>query len=112
MSVNSMIKAALGDIAPVYPDNYTGNDPKYFVFNYSTTGGDFSDDQAQYDICLVQVHYYCPLSINTVELRKKVKHKLSSAGFTWPDCTNASDDEYQHLVFECQLAEVIDYSEF
>ena len=49
--------------------------------------------------------------MNTLQTRKDVKRRLFEAGFTWPEEVNAGDgtrefdEDKQHIVFECEIAE-------
>ncbi len=106
MSVNQKIISALygfGD--PISPGTYQGDSERYFAFDYSTLGADFGDDAPRHERYLVQVHFFCPLSYNSVSRSKDIKRALFTSGFTWPEMTNASDQDGQHLVFECEMAE-------
>ena len=112
MSVNEKIISALQPLGyPVIPDLYAGVDQIYLTFNYSTRGQLFADDQPGYDIYLVQVHLFAPHGWNSVELRRQVKQKLFSAGFTWPESVDAGSSSQesremgQHIVFECEIEE-------
>ena len=115
MTINERVKTALAEFElPVKPDRYSGDSESYFVFNYTTSGAMFADNAPGYDIYLVQVHYFCPMGVNTITTRKRVKQLLHGAGFTWPEETNVSDsptkntdDDKQHIVFECEIEEGI-----
>lgn len=109
MSVDSRIKAALsvfGD--PVENAVYHGDKERYYVFNYSTSGMDFADDEPGHEKYFVQVHLYAPLGENITQRIKQTKRALNDAGFTWPKTANASDEEGRHIVFECETAEGVD----
>lgn len=116
MTVNERIKAALAPLGfPVKPDRYKGGAEAYFVFNYTTMGACFADDTPKYERYLIQVHYFCPMGVNTIATRKRVKRLLFEAGFTWPEEVNAADesmqkndDDKQHYVFECETVEGIE----
>jgi hypothetical protein len=109
MSVESRIKNALEPLGyKVYPDNYNGADKTYFVFNINTNPDDFGDNEPQHEKALIQVHLYCPHTLNSVTLRTNVKKYLSAAGFTYPRRTGAGDADGQHHVFECECVEGID----
>lgn len=106
VSVDAMIKAALsvfGD--PVANTGYYGDAERYYVFNYTTTGADFADDEPEHERYLVQVHLFAPLDENIVQRKKQTKKVLQDAGFTWPETHNASEGDGQHIVFECEIAE-------
>lgn len=109
MTVNERIRAALlpfGD--PVFAAVATGDVQRYYAFNYTTLGADYADNDPSHERYLIQVHFFCPNSYDTVERVKQTKRSLRSAGMTWPEMTNASDENGQHVVFECEYAEGID----
>lgn len=109
MTVDARIKAALdafGD--PVENAVYTGSENRYYVFNYITTGALFADDDPSAEHYFIQVHLFAPLDENVTERIKQTKQALNKAGFTWPETTNATDDEARHIVFECEYVEGVD----
>lgn len=112
MSIESRIIVALAPLDyKVYPNNYDGADEIYFVFNYNTFGDDYGDNRPQHEKALIQVHLFCPHEFNSVQLRKSAKLALLYAGFTYPNMTDASGKEGQHWVFECEIAEGVEYGE-
>lgn len=109
MSVDEKIRNALlpfGD--PVKNTVYIGDKKRYFTFQYSSFGGDFGDDAPSHEKYLVQVHFFAPLSENVTKRVRAVKQALASAGFTWPEVTNADDEDGRHRVFECETAAEVD----
>lgn len=109
MSVDAKIKAALdafGD--PVENALYQGKSERYYVFNYSTLGAGYADDEPTHERYLIQVHLFAPLSENITQRVRETKKALNDAGFTWPSTQNASDEEARHVVFECETAEGVD----
>ena len=74
----------------------------YFVFNYDSTGDNFGDDAPNNERYLIQIHLFCPPDKDTVELIGKVKKLLFENDFTFPEMINDSDEEAQHLIFECE----------
>lgn len=102
MSLNSIMIEALESVAPVYPDSYNGDKLTYIVFNYSTRGAIFADDAPGCELYAVQVHYFCPSGVSSLSARETIKNQLFLNGFTWPEEINATDDEGQHFVFECE----------
>ena len=48
------------------------------------------------------MHLYLPLGNDGRELRRQVMEALVDAGMTWPEIIDATDDETQHKVFECE----------
>lgn len=109
MSVDSKIKSALSTFGdPVENTEYKGEAARYYVFNYSSTGADFADDEPGHEKYFVQVHLFAPLCENLTKRIKQTKRALFDAGFTWPEMVNASDGDWRHLVFECEIAEGVD----
>ena len=102
MSLNEILTAALNPVAPVEADAYEGRRATYLAFNYDTIPANYGDDEPVCELALVQVHLYAPAGKDTRKLRRAVKSALALAGLTWPSCTNASDKEGQHYVFECE----------
>ena len=77
---------------------------RYYTFNYVTLGDDFADDAPGHERYLVQVHFVCPMTFNRLERIHATKRALFDAGFTWPEMTDASDENIQHAVLECEYA--------
>lgn len=105
MSVNKRIIEAVQDIAPCFPwEAYEGNeDPQlksYFVFDYCVYPLIFGDDTPYLERYAIQLHYFCPLSENSLSARKKARNAIYRAGFTFPEEINGSDNEGQHYVFD------------
>lgn len=112
MSINERIKEALSVLEiPVVPKVFQGDDERYIVFNYNTIPVDFADDGPEHERYLIQVHLFCPLGANSLSEMRKIKEALFEAGMTWPDVTDVSDKNGQHLVFECEIAEGTSYGE-
>lgn len=113
--VNELIVNTLkpfGD--PVAFGEYLPKDAKakrerYYTFNYSIIPTDFGDDAPAHARYLVQVHYYCPASFNSLRQVQDTQDALFEAGFTWPEVVYDCDSEGQHIVFECEIAEGIAY---
>lgn len=112
MSVEAKVKAALdvfGD--PVEKSVLyaaASDDPaRYYTFSCGSIGDDFGDDAPGCERWLVSVHLFAPLTENCVQRVRETKQALFDAGFTWPRFTDASDQDGQHLVFECETAEPI-----
>lgn len=81
--------------------------PRYYTFSVNRLGDDFADDGPGCERCMISVHLFVPLAENIIERVKKTKKALFDAGFTWPDTTDASDKDGQHIVFECEDLEDI-----
>lgn len=113
MSVEARVKAALdvfGD--PVEKSVLyaaSEDDPKwYYTFSCGSTGDDFGDDEPGCERWMITVHLFAPLAENCVRQVKETKQALFAAGFTWPRYTDATDQDGQHHVFEC---ETVDFEE-
>lgn len=109
MTVEKRLRDALSGFGdPVANGVYRGEKERYYTFNATTQPADFADDAPQHEKYLIQVHFYAPLTFNFVGRRKMTKLALHSAGFLWPECTDASDKNGRHLVFETQYADGCD----
>lgn len=109
MSMNQKIIGTLSDFGfPVAPDMYVGEKETYFVFQYSTSPDNFADDEPKVERYLLQIHFYCPPGKNVLQIRTKIKQNLFAVGFSWPDEVNASDQDGQHYVFECETVEGVE----
>lgn len=109
MTINKAIRFALS-IFPYecYYNTYTGTDETYLVFNYTMVPDAYSDDEPEYNRYLCQVHFYAPFTFNSIAISQQIKQVLEDAGFTYPEQTDASDEEGQHIVFEFEGIEFID----
>ena len=109
MSVDAKIVAVLDPFGHDVDNSVSfTKDKTYFAFNYSVIPEDFADDAPQHERFLVQVHFFCPLNVNITKQKKNICHALFAAGFTWPEITDASDENGRHIVFECEIAEGVD----
>jgi len=103
--------AALGGFGdPVMYGEYiapagTPKPSRYYTFNYSKSGVNFGDDAPGHERYLIQVHLFCPGGFDSVQRTVQTQQRLFTAGLTWPDVTNASDADGQHIVFECETVE-------
>lgn len=106
MSVEALLKKVLTQFGdPVENGAYLGKADRYYTFNVSTKGDDYADDTPQHERYLVQVHLFAPLTFNFVVRRKTTKQALFAAGFGWPECTDVSDSNGRHIVFETEYVE-------
>ena len=96
---------------PVEAEIYQGDAEKYIVFNYTSNPDNFADDTPQNERYLIQVHLYASPGSNTRELQQKIKKALFETGISWPQREDASDQYWQHIVFECEYVGEIDYGE-
>ena len=105
MSVEKTIISALRPIGwPVESGVYTGDADKYIVFSYTSLGDDYSDDEAQHERVLLQIHIFAPLAFNVTKTVKDVKNAINAVGFTWPSREDLSDEDGRHVVLECEGA--------
>ena len=102
-----LIKALSPTGIQVFPDIREDYPEMYYTFNITTIPTDFADDVPWHERVLVQVHLFLPTDIDSVELRRKTKQCMANGGFSWPSMTDATDDEKQHWVFECEDAEAV-----
>lgn len=110
-TINERIINAVASVVPVcVPDEFKstvgGEVSEYCTFNYTEVPESFGDGEPGAIRYLCYIHYYVPLrsgmNENTLAKRKALRRALFSAGFTYPEVTNASDGEDQHFVFECE----------
>lgn len=77
---------------------------RYYTFQCSSYGADFGDDAPGCEWWAVTVHYFAPHCNEDVPGRiRATKQALFDAGFTWPSCVDAGDQDGQHRVFECEI---------
>lgn len=114
MSVNERLINALSPISPAYPwieqeGNLDEKHSRYFVFNYSTIPYGFAENVPHFERYLIQVHYFCPVTDSTVEVRNRIKRTLFESGFTWPQeqPVGQKNQTGQHYCFECETLEEI-----
>ena len=112
MSVEARVKAALdlfGD--PVEKSLLYAaarkRPPRYYTFLCESFGDDYGDDEPGCERWLVSVHFFAPLGENCLQRVRETKGALFRAGFTWPRCVDATDQDGQHYVLECETAEPI-----
>ena len=113
MSVEARITAALGSFGDPVEKSLlyaaaTDLPPRYYTFACSSQGGDWADDEPGCELWQVNVHFFAPLDGNYTRRVRQTKLALHQAGFTWPRCYDASDQEGQHFVFECEIAEEVE----
>lgn len=84
---------------------------RYYTFSCDSFGANFGDDEPGCERCLVHVHLFAPLNQNCISQVRKTKNALLEADFTWPEVTDATDQDGQHFVFECETAQPIEEDE-
>lgn len=114
MSVPKKIREALEFTGlPVSQMRHDGPEEAYFVFRLDSFPQNFAGNTALHDVTAVQLHLYAPFTMNTRRLRKQVRKAMEEAGFTRPnsldvsDAARKSDGTEQHIVFECEIEEVV-----
>lgn len=78
---------------------------RYYTFTCQSFGDAYGDDEPGCERWLVQVHLFAPLAENCILRAAQTKKALFGAGFTWPSMVDATDQDGQHYVFECETAE-------
>ena len=106
MSAASDLRTTLAPTGlPVAQNDYTGTEAAYITFNFSTVPDLYGDNVPGYERYLIQVHLIAPATQNTTALESQIKTLLAAADYTYPDTTEASDDESErHVVFETETA--------
>ena len=106
-TIGTVLQTALESVFPavVFPNVYAGDEEEYIVWNYSTIPEVHADGAPRAARYLVQVHYYLPHGKNPSASLVALDEALAAAGFTWPDLTNATDDEGQHYVLGCEYCD-------
>lgn len=77
---------------------------RYYTFVCQSIGDAYGDDEPGCERWLVQVHLFAPLGENCIRRAGATKRALFAAGFTWPRMVDATDQDGQHYVFECETA--------
>lgn len=104
MTVNQRIIAALkGFGMDVVVGVDTESRARCFTFNYDLLPTQFANNCPIYYRALIQIHLFLSLEENSVAMRRQVAEALAGAGFTWPEIVDASDEDGQHIVFECEV---------
>lgn len=108
-SVEARLKEALARFGdPVENGVYQGESDRYYTVHTSTMPDLHADDAPGAERYLIQVHLFAPLTFNFITRRRQTKQALFNAGFGWPECTDASDENGRHLVFECEYVEGVE----
>ena len=110
LTLNQRVIDALATVTdiPVYFNTYTGNALSYFVFTNNAVPEYFTDNEVMYVVNNVDLHFYCPETLNTTALRKQLKKALQTAGFTYPIETDVSDEHMQHFLYEFEIEEYVE----
>lgn len=106
MTIDEALKSTLSQFVPeLAPNQYTGKALEYIVWNYNILPVVFADSEPEASHYLVQVHWFLPHGVNPTIKRTQIRRALKAADFTYPSVVNASDNDGQHYVFECEYAD-------
>ncbi|MBD5098293.1 MAG: hypothetical protein HDT35_01870 [Clostridiales bacterium] len=116
MSAEARVKAALDVFgAPVEKSVLDAaakdHPPRYYTFSCDSFGAAFGDNAPGCERFLAHIHLFAPLDHNCFQQVRKTQKALFAAGFTWPEVTDATDQDGQHFVFECETAQPIEEDE-
>lgn len=105
MTVNQRIIEALSVFNyPVKPDRDGAEGDTYFTFNYADDRATaFANDEPIQVVAYMQIHFFCPLWRDYLEIKKQIRQALFRAGFTFPVITELNQEDTRHLVFECEI---------
>lgn len=105
--MSEKLQAACESVLPdaVFPQVYTGRLLKYIVWNYNQIPQVYAESAPHAARYLVQVHYYLPFKENPQAAILALSRALFEKDFTWPTVTDATDNEGQHWVLECEYAD-------
>lgn len=105
ISIESVVRTSLLPIVPIVePHRYDGEALEYITFNYTELPGLHADGRPGALRYLLQIHWYLPHGTNPNEKKRQIAEELWAAGLTYPSVVDASDDDGQHYVFECEGA--------
>jgi hypothetical protein len=100
MSCDEAINAAFGEILPLFPNVYTGEELTYLVYNYYVIPEVYASSVSHASRYSIQLHLYLPHKENPNAIKLAIINACIGGGFTYPSMTNASDKDGQHYVFE------------
>lgn len=103
MILNQCIIQTLKSLGlPVAPDMGTLHRPRCLVFNYDLIPIQLANNRPTWCKALIQVHLYLPLENGGREIRRQVLEVLVDAGMTRSEIIDATNEETQHKIFECE----------
>lgn len=115
MNANRLIEDTLSPLEyPIDYMSYAGSAERYFTYNYSDDRAElYADDEPVNDIAYIQIHFFSPKTFNHMQLKKQVRERLFSAGFSYPRISSfyENDTDMNHLVFECEIEGISDIKE-
>ena len=105
--MSEQLQAACESVLPgaVFPQVYTGGLLTYIVWNYNQIPQVYAESAPRAARYLVQVHFYLPFKKNPQAAILALSRALFEKDFTWPTVTDATDNEGQHWVLECEYAD-------
>ena len=108
MSLNERIIQALAPAGiPCVPDTHAPDGGTYYTFAYNTAPAAWGNNSPDAEICDVSVHLWGAAGVNLLALRLRTRQLLHAGGFTWPYEVNASDEDGQHYLYECQIPQPV-----
>lgn len=104
---NKIIQAIQPFGLPHRPDIYEGNAKNgWFTYNYADDrGADFADDGPDAVLVTVQVHLFLPVETDYIAMKNNVRKALYQQGFTFSEISYFVEDNWRHIVFECDILE-------
>ena len=109
MSIDEALVAAVELLVPeIAPQVYEGKALEYCTYNYAQLPALHAEGRPQAILYLVQLHYCAPRGQNCGRTIRLLSQALFCAGGTWPTVEDASDEDGQHYVLECQYKEALD----
>ncbi len=108
MSANEIIRGALAPTGlTCVPDTHVPGAGTYYTFTVYTVPTAWGNNSPDAEICSVSVHLWGPSKDNLLALRAKTRRLLHNAGMTWPSEIDASDEDGQHYLYECQVLQPV-----
>ena len=102
-----IIRALEGFGDPIENGVHTSTKDRYYVFYVSRFGTHYADDEPQFQVASVQIHFFAPLDENISRYIRDTKMALKDAGFLWPRTVDASDKDARHIVFETEIEDLV-----
>lgn len=112
MTIDEAITTAVTPIVPrCVAERYGGKDLEHCVYNYTEIPEGSGDNGARLVRYLVQLHWYFPwrpgilAAPETQRKKRALRAALLAADFTAPTVESAGDNEWSHMVFECEYVD-------
>lgn len=101
-----MIINALSDIGiRVTSETDVGGEMPYIMFNVSDDRGiSYCDNAPEDDLISMQIHLFTERGFDYLNTKKQIRSALFEAGFSYPIVTENNEDDYNHIIFECEIA--------